>query len=108
MAEHLWPAPCEGAGASGLTELLDVADNRPSWAREEISNRPFAISHAADLALEYAEIVHDMDCECRGRLFPGPIIDRCANPLLLMNFLPFDAIATVRREAERMLRAWPR
>ncbi len=108
MAEHMMPAPCEGAGDdSGASQPQDRPDLTPSWARPEISNRPFAIDYATDLALEYAETVHDIDCEDRGLLFPNAIFERCANPMLLMRFLPDDAIAPVRREAERRLRAWP-
>ncbi len=108
MAEYMMPAPGEGAGNdAGRTKPQDRIDLTPLWARPEISNCPCALEYAAERALGYAETVHDFDCEDRGRLFPGPIFDRCADPLLLMDFLPFDAIDPVRREAERMLRAWP-
>ena len=107
MAEDVMPAPCEGAGDdAGATKPQHQLDLTPSWARHEISNRPFAIDYATDLALQYAETVHDFDCEDRGRLFPNAIFERCANPLLLMHFLPDDAIPPIRREAERRLRAW--
>lgn len=107
MANSNVPAPCEGAGNAGPTKPLDRLDLTPLWASNEISNRPFALDYAAELALDYAETVHDMDCEDRGRLFPGPIFDRCDNPLLLMRFLPFDTTQAVRREAKRKLRSWP-
>lgn len=106
MPECAMPAPCEGAGCGEPTGLLDFPPNRPSWANTEISNRPFALDYAAELAVEYAEIVHDMDCEDRGMSWPTGIRQRCADPLLLMRFLPLDATQAVRREAERKLRAW--
>jgi len=108
MAEYIMPAPCKGAGDdSGASQPQDQPDLTPSWARPEISNRPLAIDYATDLALEYAETVHDIDSEDRGLDWASAIGERCANPMLLMRFLPFDAIPAVRREAERRLRAWP-
>jgi len=110
MAECMLPAPGGSAGSdAGQTEPLNIAALTPVWAQPEISifRRPMALSHAAEQALDFAEIVHDMDCEDRGRLFPNAIRERCANPLLLMHYLPGDATPAVRREAERMLRAWP-
>ena len=108
MAEYIMPAPGEGAGRdAGPTKPQDRIDLTPLWARPEISNCPCGVEYAAERALGYAETVHDMDCECRGLLFPNTIRERCADPLLLMRFLPFDAIAPVRRAAERRLRAWP-
>lgn len=110
MAECTLPAPGNGAGSNaGQTEPLDKFGFTAIWANPEISifRRPMALSHAAEQALDFAEIVHDMDCEGRGRLFPNAIRERCANPLLLMHYLPGDVTAAVRREAERMLRAWP-
>ena len=73
------------------------------------------LREAALEALRWAEMVHEMDCEAR---WPGweetlpPVaavaavaaIQRRANPLLLMRYLPPDATDEVRREAERMLR----
>jgi hypothetical protein len=106
MANGNVPAPCEGAGSLGGTKPQDQTDHRPPWAWPEISDRPSAISYAAELALEYAEAVHDFDAEDRGRLFPNAIRERCADPLLLMRFLPFDVTQAVRREAERKLRTW--
>jgi hypothetical protein len=108
VAEYMMPAPGEGAGwIAGPTKPQDRIDLTPLWARPEISNCRWAVEYAAKRALDYAEVVHDMDCECRGLLFPNPIRERCANPLLLMDFLPFDVTHTVRRAAERRLRAWP-
>lgn len=108
MAEYVMPAPCKGAGDdSGASQPQDQGDLILLWAWPEISNRPFALECAVDLALEYAETVHNIDCEDRGLLFPNAIFERCNNPLLLMRFLPDDAIEPVRREAERRLRAWP-
>lgn len=108
MAEYMMPAPRGGAGNdAGRTKPQDRIDLTPIWACREISNCPCAVEYAADRALDYAETVHDFDCEDRGRLFPGPIFDRCADPLLLIDFLPFDVIDPVRRAAERRLRAWP-
>lgn len=110
MAEYMMPAPGDGAGSdAGRTKPLNFAALTPVWARAEINiyANPMALSHAAEEALDFAEIVHDIDCEDRGRLFPYAIRDRCANPLLLMRFLPGDVTDAVRREAERMLRAWP-
>lgn len=107
MANSNVPAPCAGAGTAGPTKAQDQLGLTPVWASAEINNRPFAIDYAAECALDYAEMVHDADCECRGRLFPNAIRERCANPTLLLRFLPFDVTATVRREAERKLLAWP-
>lgn len=110
MAEYIMPAPGEGAGRdTGPTKPQDRIDLTPLWARPEINifSAPMALSYAAEEALAFAEIAHDIHCEDRGLLFPNPIRERCANPLLLMRFLPGDATDAVRREAERMLRAWP-
>ena len=108
MAEYMMPAPSEGAGNdAGPTKPQNQPDLTPPWARAEISNWPGAVQSAAELALDYAEVVHDIDSEDRGHLFPAAIRERCSDPMLLVDFLPFDAIAPVRREAERMLRAWP-
>lgn len=107
MAKDKMPAPCEGAGDdSGASQPQDRLDLTPSWARHEISNRPFAIDYATDLALDYGETVHNFDCEDRGLDWASAIQERCANPMLLMRFLPHDTIAPVRHEAERRLRAW--
>lgn len=109
MAKKMMPAPCEGAGdASRLRQPRQQMEYIPNWARPEISNRPFAIDYAAELALEFAETVHDMDSEDRGLDWASAIQERCDDPLILMKFLPFDATPAVRREAERKLRAWPK
>jgi hypothetical protein len=110
MCEYMMPAPGEGAGNdAGRTKPQDRIDLTPVWASPEINifRSPMSLSHAAEQALDFAETVHDMDCEDRGRLFPNAIRERCADPLLLLRFLPGDATLAVRREAERMLRAWP-
>ncbi|MFN4134956.1 MAG: hypothetical protein ACK4G2_04835 [Novosphingobium sp.] len=110
MCEYMMPAPGEGAGNdAGRTKPQDRIDLTPVWACPEINifHRPMALSHAAEEALDFAEVVHDMESESRGRLFPNAIRERCANPLLLLRYLPGDATPAVRREAERMLRAWP-
>lgn len=108
MAEYMMPAPGEGAGNdAGRTKPQDRIDLTPLWARPEISNCPCAIEYAAERALGYAETVHDMDCECRGLDWASAIQERCDHPPLLAALLPFDVSETVRREAERRLRAWP-
>lgn len=100
------PAPCEGAGDNGA-DLTPAPSSWPfSWADEITNLSGLACDYGARQAIDYAETVHDIDCEDRGRLFPHAIRERCANPLLLMDFLPHGATEPVRRAAERLLRAW--
>lgn len=108
VAKYIMPAPREGAGRiAGPTKPQDRIDLTPLWARPEISNCQLLVEYATERALGYAETVHDFDCECRGLDWASAIGERCDDPLLLMDFLPFDVTHTVRRAAERRLRAWP-
>lgn len=101
------PAPGEGAGDdTGASQPQNRVTPPFTWAVPEIILCPWMVSYAAYRALDYAEAVHDFDCEDRGQLFPNNIWERCDDPLLLMRYLPDDAIDAVRHEAERMLRAW--
>jgi len=104
--EYEMPAPCEGAGDNGA-DLTPAPSSWPFPWEWEITNwNGLACDYAARRALDYAETVHDIDCEDRGWLFPNAIRERCANPLLLLRFLPHGVTEPVRREAERLLRAW--
>ncbi|MGC4252649.1 MAG: hypothetical protein QM605_14585 [Sphingobium sp.] len=101
--EYEMPAPYEEAGDNGA-DLTPAASFWPiPWEWEISKWSGIALAYAARQALTYAEAVHDMDCEDRGLLFPNAIRERCADPLLLMRFLPHGITEPVRREAERML-----
>lgn len=103
MLHENMPAPCEGAGDNGA-DLTPAPSSWPfSWADEITNWNGLACDYGARRALACAEMIHDMDCEDRGQLFPNAIRERCADPLLLLRFLPNGVTEPVRRAAERLL-----
>ncbi|API58928.1 hypothetical protein BSL82_06040 [Tardibacter chloracetimidivorans] len=97
------PAPV-GTGA-GLTEANHRAPSSPEDRRPAISELPFALHYAAERAVEFAEIVFDMDREFEDELdWAGRAQARCYAPYAaLYRCLPPSLPEPVRREAERML-----
>lgn len=106
MLHENMPAPCEGAGKGSVDLAAALSTCPPPWADEITNWSGLACDYAARRALNYAELAHDCDCDDRGLPFPHEIRERCANPLLLLRFLPHGVTEPVRREAERLLRAW--
>ncbi|EQB06835.1 hypothetical protein L286_05815 [Sphingobium sp. HDIP04] len=97
------PAPAE-TGA-GLTEANhQAASSLPDHGRA-ISELPFALHYAARRAVEFAEIVFDMDREFEDGLdWAGRTQARCYAPYATLNrCLPPSLPEPVRRVAERML-----
>jgi hypothetical protein len=121
VAEYMMPAPGEGAGNdAGRTKPQDRRDYSFIWARPEINklDTPWRLRAAALLALSFAAMVHEAECESRWvgyvegwvdlpsipEVAAAAAIQRRANPMILMRFLPPEATENVRREAERLLR----
>lgn len=103
VAEYETPAPDEGAGEEGAYLTVATSSWPWPWEREITNLDGLACDYGARRAIDYAETVHDMDCEDRGRLFPNAIRERCADPLLLLRYLPHGVTEPVRRAAERLL-----
>ena len=97
------PAPAE-TGA-GLTEANHQPASSLSDHGRAISELPFALHYAARRAVEFAEIVFDMDREFEDGLdWAGQVQARCDAPVdHLMRCLPPGLADATRAEASRML-----
>lgn len=102
MADNEMPAPV-GTGA-GLTEANHAtAPSLPGHDRA-ISELPLALHYAVERAVEFAEIVFDMEHEAEGLDWAGRVQARCYAPhATLYRCLPPNLAEPVRRAAERML-----
>lgn len=104
MPEYTLPAPMQGAGVAGRSNSQPVTYAYLACARDEISNFPLALDCAADAAIAFAEIVHEMECEGAGQDWATALGLRLDDPLVLLPHLPPQATDAVRREVERKLR----
>jgi len=123
VAEYEMPAPREGAGtgSAGLVEAAPSSWPEPFlWEITKLA-RP-RLLEAALMALSFAKTVHEAECESRWVGFTDGWIDdlppisaveavaaiqRRANPLVLLRFLPPSATEQVQEAAERLLRQAP-
>ena len=103
VAEYETPAPDEGAGEEGAYLTVATSSWPWPWEREISKLNGLACDYGARRALVCAELIHEMDCEDRGLDWASALQERCDDPFVLLRFLPIGTVASVRREAERLL-----